>query len=213
MFTGIIEDQGLISERAGTAKGLRLSIRFNRLNPKLKTGDSVAVNGVCLTAAKITPRGFEADVIEETIKATTLGFLEAGAAVNLERAVRFGGRMGGHAVSGHVDGCGAVVRRIIQRGQRILWIRLPARIRRFCLPKGSVTIDGVSLTIQDAKQGRIKIALIPYTLKITTLGCLREGSLVNIEADRSAGSVQPQISRENAKTLKRKIVMMKRQGF
>ncbi len=219
MFAGIIEDLGSILKKNETSKGVRLAIRFEKIHPHLKIGESVAVNGICLTAAKIIPRGFEADVVRETLQATTLGWLKSGAKVNLERALRFGDRMGGHTVSGHVDGRGRVTRRIRQGRQQVLFLRVPATIHRFCLPKGSIAINGVSLTLQSATRGMVKIALIPHTLKITTLGSLREGDFVNIEADRLArralwarpSGVKPRC--ENFRMLKRRLKVLKRQGF
>ena len=217
MFSGIVEDQGIVLDRRQTPAGLRLRVRFAKLRPKLKTGDSVAVNGVCLTAAALIPNGFEADVVPETLKSTTLGRLRAGDKINLERALRFGRRLGGHLVSGHVDGRGRILKIQRLRGARILRVGLPAGLRRFCRVKGSITLDGVSLTLQDAGPQGVKIALIPHTSRVTTLGALREGAAVNIEVERAAPAGRDKkrtaAPRESGRTLQRKIRFLKTMGF
>ncbi len=214
MFTGIVEGLGIVEKKTRTRTGLRLAVRFEKRHLRLKTGDSVAVNGVCLTAAKIFPAGFEADVIPETLRATTLGRIEPGSQVNLERALRYGSRMGGHVVSGHVDGRGTVTRKVRSGREQILWVRVPAKVRRFCALKGSITLDGVSLTIQDFVRGCVKVALIPHTLKMTTLGWLASGAGVNVEADRPVRrTLNFRPVRENAAQLRRRLKTLAAAGF
>jgi riboflavin synthase alpha subunit len=181
MFSGLIEHRGFISLSQPTY--LELS------SPKLKVkkGDSVAVNGVCLTIVTIKPRtigltlGF--DVSPETSKLTTLRNLPVGAKVNLETALTASSVLGGHIVQGHVDGVGTVSAVIPEKSGKTIWIEAPADIRRTLVLKGSITVDGVSLTIAYLKKSAFAVALIPYTLRGTTLGDLKKGARVNLEAD------------------------------
>ncbi|HOQ89804.1 MAG TPA: riboflavin synthase [Candidatus Hydrogenedentes bacterium] len=179
MFTGIIEEIGVIARRSGA----ELHIHAETVVTDLKDGDSVAVNGVCLTVAARNPLGFTVQVSPETFSRTTLGRLKAGDAVNLERALRPMDRIGGHFVLGHVDGVGQV-ESVTDQGEFSLWrFRAPAEVARFLIPKGSVAVDGISLTIVDPERDRFSVAVIPVTLRKTVLGMRRPGDLVNIEAD------------------------------
>ncbi|HOV60384.1 MAG TPA: riboflavin synthase [Candidatus Hydrogenedentes bacterium] len=179
MFTGIIEEIGVIARRSGA----ELHIHAEIVPEDLKEGDSVAVNGVCLTVAGFNPHGFAVQVSPETFSRTTLGRLKPGDAVNLERALRPMDRIGGHFVLGHVDGVG-LVESITDQGEFSLWrFRAPAEIARYLIPKGSVAIDGISLTIVDPERERFSVAVIPVTLRKTVLGMRRPGEFVNIEAD------------------------------
>jgi len=179
MFTGIIEEIGVIARRSGA----ELHIHAETVVTDLKDGDSVAVNGVCLTVAARNPRGFTVQVSPETFSRTTLGRLKAGDAVNLERSLRPMDRIGGHFVLGHVDGVGQV-ESVTDQGEFSLWrFRAPAEVARFLIPKGSVAVDGISLTIVDPERDRFSVAVIPVTLRKTVLGMRRPGDLVNIEAD------------------------------
>jgi len=180
MFTGLVEQQGEVAKT-----GTRLAIR-TPLATELKRGDSVAVNGVCLTAVEIDGDGFEADVMEETLVRSSLGRLQQGDRVNLELALRVGDRLGGHFVQGHVDSTGRI-ESIEQRDHsRVVRIGAPPDLLRFVVEKGSIAVDGVSLTVVDADAHGFSVSLIPETLERTTLGSVAEGDPVNLEVDMLA---------------------------
>ncbi|MEV4621938.1 riboflavin synthase [Asanoa sp. NPDC049573] len=191
MFTGIIEELGdMVGWTAtGDDSGL-IAIRGKTVVDDLKHGDSISVNGVCLTAVEISADGFTADVMGETLRRTSLGELEPGDPVNLERAARLDSRLGGHLVQGHVDG----VARIIAREPAEQWttvrFELPPAIRRYVVEKGSITVDGVSLTVMEAGDDTFAVGLIPTTLALTTLGHKQVGDLVNLEVDIIAKYVE-----------------------
>jgi riboflavin synthase len=189
MFTGIIAAVGRIAETAPAAGGVKLAIDSGALLlDDVATGDSIAVNGVCLTVVALRPRVFEVDVSDETL-ACTSGF-ERGAAVNLEKALRLSDRLGGHLVSGHVDGRGRV-ERFEQVGEsRLLEISVPPELARYIARKGSVAVDGVSLTVNDVTAERFSVNLIPHTLANTNFDRLRAGIVVNIEIDLLARYVE-----------------------
>lgn len=183
VFTGIIEE---IGEIAGVKRGQvssRLAIRGKKIFGDLKLGDSVAVNGVCLTAASIYGDVFEADVMAETLRRTNLGSFSKGGKVNLERAMAAGGRFGGHIVSGHIDGTGRVASLV--REENAVWVRIDTsdKILRYIIEKGSVAIDGISLTVAEVGPGYFKVSVIPHTGEETTLLSRRPGDVVNLEND------------------------------
>jgi len=179
MFTGIIEEIGAVSRRSGA----ELAILAETVLEDLELGDSVAVDGACLTVAALTDGGFVAQVSPETFSRTTLGRLRPGHAVNLERALKAGGRFGGHFVQGHVDGVGKI-EGVTDQGDFALWrFRAPSEVARYLVPKGSVTIDGISLTVVEPERDTFGVALIPSTLDKTTLNSKRAGDPVNMEAD------------------------------
>ncbi len=179
MFTGIIEEIGAVSRRSGA----ELAILAEKVLDGLKEGDSVAVNGACLTVVAFFPKGFVAQVSPETYSRTTLGRLKPGHAVNLERAMRADGRFGGHFVLGHVDGIGQVTS-IREQGEFSLWqFTAPDEVARYLAPKGSIAIDGISLTLVAPERNTFGVAVIPATLRTTTLGSRRPGDPVNMEAD------------------------------
>jgi riboflavin synthase len=182
VFTGLIGDLGEVSSLHRDASGATLQVR-TRLARELAPGDSIAVNGVCLTAVAIDGDHFEADVMEETLRLTSLGELQEGDAVNLELALRVGDRLGGHFVQGHVDGTGTIESIVEQEHSRVVRIAAPADLMRFVARKGSIAIDGVSLTVVDADETTFSVSLIPETLERTTLGSAREGDRVNLEVD------------------------------
>jgi len=187
VFTGIVQDVGRIERLEARGGDVRLVIACHQLDTeRLHVGDSIAVQGCCLTAVEIAGRSFAADVSRETLALTTLADLEAGAAVNLEAALRAGDALGGHLVSGHVDGIAEVLAlREEARSQRVQ-LGVPAALARFLAPKGSVTVDGVSLTINEADDRGFGVNLIPHTRTVTTLGTLRVGARVNLEVDQIA---------------------------
>ena len=183
MFTGIVEEMGQIRSIVRGASSAVLSIEANLIMEDLKIGDSVAVNGVCLTATSIGAGGFTADVMHETLNRSSLGALQKGSHVNLERAMLANGRFGGHIVSGHIDGTGTIGS--IQKDDNALWytILADAKLLRYIVEKGSVTIDGISLTVADVQSDRFAVSLIPHTAKVTVLGEKRTGDIVNLETD------------------------------
>jgi len=182
MFTGIVQHVGVIGAVRDTSDGARLAIDLGPLAGDLKRGDSVAVNGACLTAADCSGQTVEFDVMSETLKCTTLGGFRPGAKVNLERAMTLGDGLDGHLVQGHVDAT-ATVRRV-DRGRRCLMeFQAAGELTALMVPKGSVAVDGVSLTLVDVSRDRFSVALIPTTLAETTLEALSAGDRVNIEAD------------------------------
>lgn len=179
MFTGIIEEVGAVSRRAGD----EVTIVAKTVLEDLKEGDSVAVDGVCLTVANFGHGTFVVRVSPETFQRTTLSGLKVGSAVNLERAMTVGDRLGGHIVQGHVDGVGRI-KSVHPQGQFSMWrFQAPAEVARYLVPKGSVAIDGISLTVVEPQSDTFGVALIPTTLEKTTLGSKRPGDAVNLEAD------------------------------
>ena len=183
MFTGIVEELGTIrAVRRGTASAV-LSIGASEVLSDLKIGDSVAVNGVCLTATSFSPTGFTADVMHETLNRSSLGALTVGSRVNLERAMAADGRFGGHIVSGHIDGTGTIT--AIRPDDNAVWYTVAAspELLRYIVEKGSITIDGISLTVADVTEHDFSISAIPHTVAQTVLRERHEGDTVNLECD------------------------------
>jgi riboflavin synthase len=191
MFTGIIEELGRLEAVEPRAAGIRLRITGPLVCGDLKAGDSVAVNGVCLTAVDVRAASFGADVSPETLKRSTLGGLAAGAVLNLERALTPASRMGGHIVQGHVDGVGEVVS-LDLLGDSNWWLRLrlPAEVERYAVHKGSLAIDGISLTVAELQGDVAAVTIIPHTHASTNLRGRRAGDKVNLEADILAKYVE-----------------------
>jgi riboflavin synthase len=185
MFTGIVEELGTVVSREGG----RLRIAADVVVEDAKIGDSTAVNGCCLTVVDVANGWWEADVVEETFARTNLGELAAGDRVNLERPVRLTDRLGGHVVQGHVDGVGEIVEPAPD-----LRVRMPAGLARFVVEKGSITVDGVSLTVVDALDDGFSVAVIPHTAEVTTLGRKGPGDRVNLEVDVMAKYVERLLS-------------------
>ena len=183
MFSGIVEEMGVVQSREHGRAGTRLSIMASSILHDLKPGESVSVSGACLTAAEIGTSDFSVDVSTETLRVTTLGELTVGTAVNLERAMTLHDRIGGHLVTGHVDGTG-ILRERTQDGRTVLLtFEVPAAILRYCIQKGSITIDGVSLTINAVSERGVSVAIVPHTANVTTLGGKQPGDSVNLESD------------------------------
>lgn len=179
MFTGLIEEIGVVSRRSGA----EIAILAKTVMDGIALGDSIAVDGVCLTVAAITEDGFVVQVSQETYARSTLGKLPVGHAVNLERAMAAGARFGGHFVQGHVDGVGRV-HSVKEQGDFAVWtFQAPAEVEQYLTPKGSVAIDGISLTVVEPRGDTFSVALIPTTLEKTTLKSKRAGDAVNMEAD------------------------------
>ena len=183
MFTGIIEGLGEIRglERSGGGLKIRLTPPFSA--QELTLGESVAVNGVCLTVTHIDGQTATFDISPETISRTTLGGLKPGDRVNVERALRASDRLGGHIVSGHVDGVGRVLSRRSQGDFLFYEVQIPSELSRYVIQKGSIAIDGISLTVNDIRDHRLSLAIIPHTASLTTIGYRQPGDLVNIEVD------------------------------
>jgi riboflavin synthase len=183
MFTGIIVAQGVIAERCERGGDLQLGIDAPTLESRLAVGDSVSVEGVCLTATRIEGPRFRADVSRETLSKTTLGTLETGAHVNLEPALRAGDALGGHLVSGHVDAVGTVAAIDSDARSHRFTFELPSHLMRYVASKGSICVNGVSLTVNGVAGARFEVNIIPHTFEVTTFGALRVGSRVNVEID------------------------------
>lgn len=183
MFSGIIEEMGAIQAINRGLAGAKFSILASLILEDLKLGDSISVAGACLTASQVGELGFSVDVSTETLNCTTLGSIAVGTPVNLERAMKLNARMGGHMVSGHVDGIG-LLRARQQDGNSIqLTVEAPEEIIRYCVAKGSITVDGISLTINAVSERSIAVAIIPHTAKVTTMGLKQIGDTVNLESD------------------------------
>lgn len=184
MFTGIIQTLGRIESLSPRGGAMRMAIAATDLDTSdVALGDSIAVSGPCLTAVAISPGRFEVDVSPETLERTTLGGKRVGDAVNLEKALRLSDRLGGHLVSGHVDGLGEVLARVERDNCVQFTLRAPQALARYIAPKGSICIDGVSLTVNAVDGAKFELLIIPHTLERTTLGELRAGSRVNLEID------------------------------
>ena len=183
MFTGIIEELGTVERVTRGRVSAVIAIRAEHILSDLKIGDSVAVNGVCLTATGLTGHGFTADVMHETLDRSALAGLGPGSPVNLERAMAANGRFGGHIVAGHVDGVGTIA--AIEQDDNAIWftITAPAQVLRYVVEKGSIAIDGISLTVARVETDRFAVSVIPHTAAVTLLGLRRTGDRVNLESD------------------------------
>lgn len=183
MFTGIVEEMGMIQNiRRGRSSAV-LDIQAETVLSDVHIGDSIAVNGVCLTVTAFSAKGFSADVMHETLNRSSLGALVPGSPVNLERAMAANDRFGGHIVSGHIDGAGAIT--ATRRDDNAVWYTVQAGpgVLRYVVEKGSIAIDGVSLTVASVEADRFSVSLIPHTAAATVLGRKRPGDVVNLEAD------------------------------
>jgi riboflavin synthase len=194
MFTGIVEELGTVDSLEEQTDAVRLTVRGPHVTLDAKLGDSISVNGCCLTVAQCDGETFTADVMRETLTKTSLGVLEPGSPVNLERAVTATTRLGGHIVQGHVDGTGSVVRREPSEHWEVVEISLPGELSRYLVDKGSITVDGVSLTVVHAGDDAFTVSLIPETLARTTLGSKQPGDPVNLEVDVIAKYVERLLS-------------------
>lgn len=183
MFTGIVEEMGVLRSVRRGAHSAVLSIGAETVLSDLKIGDSVAVNGVCLTATTVDAGGFTADVMHETLDRSSLGALVPGSPVNLERAMAANGRFGGHMVAGHIDGTGTITAR--RQDDNAVWYTVSAApsLLRYIVEKGSIAIDGISLTVASVEADRFSVSVIPHTAAVTVLGRKRPGDIVNLETD------------------------------
>lgn len=190
MFTGIIEEVGRVKSLQRGVKSVRLEVEAETVLEGTLVGDSIATNGVCLTVTTLTGKGFTADVMPETVSRTSLAQLKAGSEVNLERALTLQSRLGGHIVSGHVDGTGTIINRTQDDNAVWLWISCAKQIMRYVIEKGSITIQGVSLTVAKVTEGSFAVSLIPHTQGATTLHAAKVGDVVNLENDVIAKYVE-----------------------
>ena len=214
MFTGIIEEVGRVSRIADKNGSRRISISCSRLVKELKKGDSIAVSGVCLTAIDITPSSFTADLAEETWNRTSFSRIRKEALVNLELPMRADGRFGGHIVQGHVDGTGKFLALDKIEGAEDFWLRIeiPPELARYVISKGSLSIEGISLTVAKIEGATVTAAIIPHTLEMTNLASLKPGDPMNLEVDMIAKYVEKMMkgdSRNSSITLERLV----REGF
>jgi riboflavin synthase len=190
VFTGIIEELGTVTGITKQTDALRLTITSKMVLEDLKRGDSISCSGTCLTAIEIDENGFTADVMMETIKLTSLSEVQIGDPINLERAMNAKTRYGGHVVQGHIDGVGEFVSRETSDNWDWVRIRVPRELLRYVVMKGSITFDGISLTVNEIADDVIGLSLIPETLQVTTLGAKKSGSKVNVEVDVMAKHIE-----------------------
>lgn len=190
MFTGIIEELGTITHIEEQLDAKRITIEGPLVTSDIKRGDSISVSGACLTAVELVGDKFTADVMDETLKMTSLDGLKVGDKVNLERAMNASTRFGGHMVLGHVDGVGVIRSRDLSEHWEWVRVEVPAPLMRYIVLKGSITIDGVSLTVNEIGDDFVGLSLIPETLRLTTLGSKRAGDKVNLEVDIMAKHIE-----------------------
>lgn len=216
MFTGIIEEKGKVLRLEIGGEISRIHIQAKQVLEDTKIGDSIAVNGVCLTVVKLNDSGFTADVMPETLERSSLGVLKPGSSVNLERAMPANGRFGGHIVSGHIDGMGTISE--VKRQGNAVWYRIaaPEQLMRYIVEKGSIAIDGISLTVAKVTERHFSVSIIPHTLGETILGEKKAGDIVNLENDVIGKYVERLLGREepkeqNTTTLTREFLL--RAGF
>jgi riboflavin synthase len=190
MFTGIIEELGTVAKVEVLEDSIRLGIKGTLVREDLAQGESVSVNGVCLTATEVTPEGFIADVMLETLNRSSLSGIAEGERVNLERAMSGAGRFGGHVVQGHVDGVAEIISREPSANWEVVKVRIPSELAKYVVHKGSITFDGVSLTVNEISGNVVSLSLIPETLRLTTLGTKQAGDKLNVEADILAKHIE-----------------------
>lgn len=196
MFTGIIEHLGKIENTQRKPDSMVLYVNISDLTKDVKEGDSIAINGICLTATTINGSVVTFDVLTETLSRTSLKGIKSGDRVNIERALRVGDRLGGHFVSGHIDGTGIVERKTTVPGQTTMWFKVSNELAGMMIKKGSIAIDGISLTLVDVTNNKFSVALIPFTLTETTLGFKDVGDTVNLELDMIGKWVQKIVTTE-----------------
>lgn len=213
MFTGLVQETGKIEAVRATPRGTHLSVAAKGISRELKKGDSVAVSGVCLTAIEIARGRFSADLAQETLRRTSLEKLRKGSLVNLELPARPRDRLGGHIVQGHVDGTGELVslQKVPGGDDWRLTATIPRELCKYVVPQGSITLEGISLTVAQIEGTKLEIAIIPHTYEATSLKTVRPGDLLNIEVDVLAKYVERLTQRESAPRLS--VEMLMRRGF
>lgn len=204
MFTGIVEDIGTVKTLQSDKQSMEITVVSKKMIEDVRLGDSLAVNGVCLTVTHFNELELTMDVMPETVRATNLQQLAVGDPVNLERAMSANGRFGGHFVSGHVDGVGKILRKRPLANAVYIDIELSKELTSYCIPKGSITIDGTSLTLFHVEENGVTVSLIPHTYKETILGMKKIGALVNVETDLVGKYILHQLkSRQESPTITR----------
>lgn len=209
MFTGIIEEVGIIQTTQTHAQGGKITILAKTITNDIKLGDSVAINGVCLTVTDFSSKALSFDVSEETLKLTTLGHLKAGTKVNLERALRLSDRLGGHIVQGHVDAKGEFLTRQQVGESFIMRFSFPKEISHYICKKGSIAVEGISLTVANLTDFSFEIAVVPHTAKMTTLNTLSSGDKVNLEVDILAKYIERMLTKDSTKVEKTSLTIEK----
>lgn len=213
MFTGIIEDRGKVVRVEYRGQEKRVTIGLPHHLTEVQVGDSINVNGVCLTVAANREKAVELDLSKETLQRTVLGELKEGDQVNLERALRLTDRLGGHIVTGHIDGIGVIAEKKKERDFFQLRIRIPESVSRYVVQKGSIAIDGISLTVNEYRGGEIQMTLIPYTIEKTTLMDKKVGDRVNLEADIVGKYVEKLFGQKDKKSGEVDRSFLKEHGF
>jgi len=213
MFTGIIEDTGKVSRIEHRGREKRLTLELPLHLTEVQLGDSINVNGVCLTVVQKKKQAIELDLSMETLEKTALKELKEGDQVNLERALRLTDRLGGHIVTGHVDGIGEIVEKREEMDFLRLTVRIPESLSRYVVQKGSIAIDGISLTVNEYQEREIQVTLIPYTIEKTTLRQKRVGDQVNLEGDILGKYVEKFLNRGDAKPGQVDLTFLKEHGF
>jgi riboflavin synthase len=213
MFTGIIEDKGKVFKVEYRGQEKRLTIGLPPHLTEVQLGDSININGVCLTVVQKGPQSIELDLSKETLQRTVLGELKQGDQVNLERALKLSDRLGGHIVTGHIDGIGVIVERKKERDFLQLGIRIPESIWKYVVQKGSIAIDGISLTVNEYQEGEIRLTLIPYTIEKTTLADKRVGDRLNVETDILGKYVEKLLARGDKNSGEIDLSFLKEHGF
>jgi riboflavin synthase len=213
MFTGIIEDKGKVSRIERRGEEARLILELPPDLTEVQLGDSINVNGVCLTVAQKNEERIGLDLSPETLQKTALSELKAGDQVNLERALRLTDRLGGHIVTGHVDGMGEILEKREERGFLQMRLRIPESVSKYVVQKGSIAVDGISLTVNDCREGEVRMVLIPYTIEMTSLKQKRVGDRVNVETDILGKYVEKLLSQGDKKTGQVDLTFLREHGF
>ncbi len=213
MFTGIIEDKGKVLKVEYRGQEKKLTIELPTYLTEVQLGDSININGVCLTVVQKKEQGIELDMSQETLQKTILSELREGDQVNLERALTLTGRLGGHIVTGHIDGIGEIIEKKKERDFLRLGIRIPESISRYVVQKGSIAIDGISLTVNECKAAEIQLTLIPYTIEKTTLLDKKVGDQVNVETDILGKYVEKLLGQGDKESVKVDLSFLKEHGF
>lgn len=213
MFTGIVEELGTVSNIRQSGEAMKLTIAANTILSDVKLGDSIAVNGICLTVTSFTASSFTVDAMPETVRATSLRMLGTSSKVNLERAMAANGRFGGHFVTGHIDGIGTILNKKQYYNAIYYKIGIPDDLLRYCLQKGSIAVDGTSLTIFDIDESSITISLIPHTVSESIIGKKAAGDIVNIECDMIGKYIERFISKPTKRSTSVTESFLQENGF
>ncbi len=213
MFTGIVEEIGTITEVHPQSSGVTVKIKAETVLEDAKVGDSIAVDGPCLTVRDLEQRTFVADISEETLRRTTLRSCKVGTRVNLERSLRLGDRIGGHLVLGHVDEIATISGWKNEGTSSIMQVTVSSKVKPYIAYKGSIAVDGVSLTIADVSDNKFEVALIPHTLQVTTLGDKQNGDIVNIEVDVMARYIETLMQNQIPPSQKIDLEFLQKHGY